>query len=51
MNDTTVLGSIGAGNMAGAMVEGWLRADPALAERVLVTDRGSGRAAHGCRCR
>ena len=45
MNDTTVLGSIGAGNMAGAMVEGWLRADPALAERVLVTDRGSGRAA------
>src|SRR4051812_50191030 len=31
--------------MAGAMVEGWLRADPALAGRVLVTDRGSGRAA------
>ena len=45
MNATTVLGSIGAGNMAGAMVEGWLRADPSLAERILVTDRGSGRAA------
>ena len=45
MNATTTLGSIGAGNMAGAMVEGWLRADPALAERILVTDRGSGRAA------
>ncbi len=45
MNATTVLGSIGAGNMAGAMIEGWLRADPSLAERVLVTDRGSGRAA------
>ena len=45
MSDTTILGSIGAGNMAGAMVEGWLRADPALGERILVTDRGSGRAA------
>ncbi|MDX6598065.1 MAG: pyrroline-5-carboxylate reductase [Gaiellales bacterium] len=45
VNATTVLGSIGAGNMAGAMVEGWLRADPAAAERILVTDRGSGRAA------
>ena len=45
MNETTILGSIGAGNMAGAMVEGWLRADPALAGRILVTDRGSGRAA------
>jgi pyrroline-5-carboxylate reductase len=45
VSDTTILGSIGAGNMAGAMVEGWLRADPALGERILVTDRGSGRAA------
>ena len=45
MNATTTLGLIGAGNMAGAMVEGWLRADPGLAERILVTDRGSGRAA------
>jgi pyrroline-5-carboxylate reductase len=45
VNSTTILGSIGAGNMAGAMIEGWLHADPALGERVLVTDRGSGRAA------
>ena len=45
MTSPTVLGSIGAGNMAGAMIEGWLRADPALGERILVTDRGSGRAA------
>ena len=45
MSETTILGSIGAGNMAGAMVEGWLRADPSLGERILVTDRGSGRAA------
>ncbi|HEY3613884.1 MAG TPA: pyrroline-5-carboxylate reductase [Gaiellales bacterium] len=45
MSSTTVLGSIGAGNMAGAMIEGWVRADPSLGERILVTDRGSGRAA------
>jgi pyrroline-5-carboxylate reductase len=45
VSSTTVLGSIGAGNMAGAMIEGWLRADPSLGERILVTDRGSGRAA------
>ena len=40
-----VLGLLGAGNMASAMVRGWVRADPAMAERILVTDRGSGRAA------
>ena len=45
MTSPTVHGSIGAGNMAGAMIEGWLRADPSLGERILVTDRGSGRAA------
>src|SRR4051795_12473773 len=44
-NGDTVLGLIGAGNMAGAMVRGWVRADQAMAERLLVTDRGSGRAA------
>jgi len=52
--DNTVLGLIGSGNMAGAMVRGWVRADPAIASRLLVTDRGSGRAAaladrHGVR--
>ena len=40
-----ILGLIGAGNMAGAMVEGWVRADRRIGERLLVTDRGSGRAA------
>src|SRR4051794_10191108 len=30
--------------MATAMVDGWMRADPERAARVLVTDRGSGRA-------
>ena len=50
----TVLGLIGSGNMAGAMVRGWVRGDPAMASRLLVTDRGSGRAAalaeaHGVR--
>jgi pyrroline-5-carboxylate reductase len=45
VNETTILGSIGAGNMAGAMIEGWLRDTPELASRILVTDRGSGRAA------
>jgi pyrroline-5-carboxylate reductase len=48
------LGLLGAGNMASAMVRGWVRADPSMAERILVTDRGSGRAAalaesHGVR--
>jgi pyrroline-5-carboxylate reductase len=38
--------------MAGAMVTGWVRADPSMAERIVLTDRGSGRAraladAHG----
>ena len=45
MAGTTVLGVIGAGNMAGAMVEGWVRADPERAARIVVTDRASGRAA------
>ena len=40
----TTLGLIGAGNMAGAMVRGWVRAEPGMAGRLLVTDRGSGRA-------
>jgi pyrroline-5-carboxylate reductase len=31
--------------MASAMVTGWVRADQAMAGRILVTDRGSGRAA------
>ncbi len=44
-NSDTVLGLLGAGNMASAMVSGWVRADQAMAERILVTDRGSGRAA------
>ncbi len=39
------IGLLGAGNMAGAMVSGWALADPAMAARILVTDRGSGRAA------
>jgi pyrroline-5-carboxylate reductase len=39
------LGLIGAGNMASAMVRGWVRADRTIGERLLVTDRGSGRAA------
>jgi pyrroline-5-carboxylate reductase len=41
----STIGLIGAGNMASAMVEGFVRADPARAGRILVTDRGSGRAA------
>jgi pyrroline-5-carboxylate reductase len=55
MNETPVtLGLIGAGNMASAMVRGWVRADPSMADRILVTDRGSGRAealarSHGVR--
>jgi pyrroline-5-carboxylate reductase len=41
----TTLGLLGAGNMASAMVRGWVRADAGMAGRLLVTDRGSGRAA------
>ena len=41
----SVLGLIGAGNMASAMVDGWVRADPERALPDLVSDRGSGRAA------
>jgi len=44
-NSDTVLGLIGAGNMASAMVRGWAREDPGVGDRLLVTDRGSGRAA------
>jgi pyrroline-5-carboxylate reductase len=44
MADTTTLGLLGAGNMASAMVRGWVRADASMAGRILVTDRGSGRA-------
>jgi pyrroline-5-carboxylate reductase len=40
----TRFGLIGSGNMASAMVSGWVTADPALAERIVLTDRGSGRA-------
>jgi pyrroline-5-carboxylate reductase len=40
-----VIGLIGAGNMAAAMVDGFVRADPARASRIIVSDRGSGRAA------
>src|SRR4051794_29729483 len=40
----STLGLIGAGNMASAMVRGWVRSEPSMAERILVTDRGSGRA-------
>ena len=55
MSDLTpTIGLIGAGNMASAMISGWVKADPAMAGRILVTDRGSGRAAalaasHGVR--
>jgi pyrroline-5-carboxylate reductase len=43
--DATTLGLLGAGNIAGAMVSGWVGADEGMAARLLVTDRGSGRAA------
>jgi pyrroline-5-carboxylate reductase len=43
--EAATIGMIGSGNMASAMVEGWVRADAARAQRILVTDRGSGRAA------
>lgn len=35
---------IGAGNMGRAMIEGWVRADPARASQIIATDRGSGKA-------
>jgi pyrroline-5-carboxylate reductase len=38
------IGMIGSGNMASAMVAGWVRADPAMGARIHLTDRGSGRA-------
>lgn len=38
------IGMIGSGNMAGAMVAGWVRDDPSIAGRIHLTDRGSGRA-------
>lgn len=38
------IGLIGSGNMAAAMVAGWVRADPQMAPRLHLTDRGSGRA-------
>jgi pyrroline-5-carboxylate reductase len=39
------IGLIGSGNMASAMVQGWVRADPTAGARIHLTDRGSGRAA------
>jgi pyrroline-5-carboxylate reductase len=44
MAEASTIGLIGAGNMATAIVDGWIRAEPQRAERLLVTDRGSGRA-------
>ncbi|MBC7644218.1 MAG: pyrroline-5-carboxylate reductase [Thermoleophilia bacterium] len=38
------IGLIGSGNMASAMVAGWAAADADLTSRIVVTDRGSGRA-------
>lgn len=43
--ESSTIGLIGAGNMASAMIEGFVRADPERAGRVLATDRGSGKAA------
>jgi pyrroline-5-carboxylate reductase len=45
MRDAPLIGLLGAGNIASAMVSGWARADSSLPQRILVTDRGSGRAA------
>ncbi|MCW2923827.1 MAG: pyrroline-5-carboxylate reductase [Thermoleophilia bacterium] len=39
------IGLIGSGNMAAAMVAGWVTDDPSIAGRIHLTDRGSGRAA------
>jgi pyrroline-5-carboxylate reductase len=47
----STIGLIGAGSMARAMVEGWIRADPGRTARILTTDRGSGRAAELARTR
>ena len=44
MSDVRI-GLIGSGNMAGAMVQGWARADASMVDRIHLTDRGSGRAA------
>lgn len=38
------IGLIGSGNMASAMVDGWVRADSSAGSRIFLTDRGSGRA-------
>lgn len=35
---------IGSGNMASAMVAGWVRDDPSIVGKIHLTDRGSGRA-------
>lgn len=43
-NTSLRLGLIGSGNMASAMVAGWVRDDPAMGARITVSDRGSGRA-------
>lgn len=45
MQRESVLGLIGSGNMASAMVDGWVRSEPERASRIIVSDRGSGRAA------
>jgi len=37
-----VLGLIGAGRLASALVAGWVRADPACASRIIATDRVEG---------
>lgn len=42
--DDLRIGLVGSGNMAAAMVAGWVRADPSLAGRIHLTDKGSGRA-------
>jgi pyrroline-5-carboxylate reductase len=44
VGEGSTIGLIGAGNMATAMVDGWMRAEGDRAQRILVTDRGSGRA-------
>ncbi|MFM8612573.1 MAG: pyrroline-5-carboxylate reductase [Actinomycetota bacterium] len=51
---TGTLGLIGAGRLASALVQGWVAADPACAERIVATDRVEGvaealAAAHGIR--
>ncbi|MCW2928023.1 MAG: proC [Thermoleophilia bacterium] len=38
------IGLIGSGNMAAAMVAGWVTDDPSIADRIHLTDHGSGRA-------